>query len=101
MATAPAPGRRRPRTVCCTSPRIRPPRRWTRSWPWKPPAPHSRRQWTARSYPDLPIGTRLRILPNHACATAAQHHGYHVIDSTRSSNTAPGIQDFWGRVTGW
>ncbi|MFD9634261.1 DSD1 family PLP-dependent enzyme [Streptomyces violascens] len=51
--------------------------------------------------PDLPIGTRLRILPNHACATAAQHHGYHVIDSTRTTNAAPGIQDFWRRVTGW
>ncbi|GAA2421992.1 hypothetical protein GCM10010388_06450 [Streptomyces mauvecolor] len=51
--------------------------------------------------PDLPIGTRLRILPNHACATAAQHHGYHVINSTRTTNTAPEIQDFWRRVTGW
>ncbi|MFE7900829.1 DSD1 family PLP-dependent enzyme [Streptomyces sp. NPDC057424] len=51
--------------------------------------------------PDLPVGTRLRILPNHACATAAQHHGYHVIDSTRTTNTAPAIQDIWQRVTGW
>ncbi len=51
--------------------------------------------------PDLPVGTRLRILPNHACATAAQHHGYHVIDSTRTTNTAPQIQDIWQRVTGW
>jgi D-serine deaminase-like pyridoxal phosphate-dependent protein len=50
---------------------------------------------------DLPVGTRLRILPNHACATAAQHHGYHVIDGTRTTNTAPAIQDFWKRVTGW
>jgi D-serine deaminase-like pyridoxal phosphate-dependent protein len=51
--------------------------------------------------PDLPVGTRLRILPNHACATAAQHHGYHVIDSTRTTNTAPAIQDIWQRVNGW
>jgi D-serine deaminase-like pyridoxal phosphate-dependent protein len=51
--------------------------------------------------PDLPVGTRLRILPNHACATAAQHQGYHVIDSTRTTNTAPEIQDIWQRVTGW
>jgi D-serine deaminase-like pyridoxal phosphate-dependent protein len=51
--------------------------------------------------PDLPIGTRLRILPNHACATAAQHHGYHVIDSTGTTNSAPEIQTFWERVTGW
>src|SRR6185437_8473685 len=32
------------------------------------------------SLPDLPIGTRLRILPNHACATAAQHDQYHLLD---------------------
>ncbi len=27
----------------------------------------------------LPVGTRLRILPNHACATAAQFGGYHAL----------------------
>jgi D-serine deaminase-like pyridoxal phosphate-dependent protein len=29
----------------------------------------------------FPVGTRLRILPNHACATAAQHDGYWIVDS--------------------
>ncbi|MGX1267502.1 DSD1 family PLP-dependent enzyme [Streptomyces phaeoluteigriseus] len=51
--------------------------------------------------PDLPVGTRLRVLPNHACATAAQHRGYHVIDGTRSTGSAPEIRNFWERVTGW
>jgi D-serine deaminase-like pyridoxal phosphate-dependent protein len=51
--------------------------------------------------PDLPVGTRLRILPNHACATAAQHRGYHVIGGTRSTDAAPVIEAFWQRVTGW
>lgn len=51
--------------------------------------------------PDLPVGTRLRVLPNHACATAAQHHGYHVIDSSRDTPGTPMIQAYWGRVTGW
>ncbi|MEU4930061.1 alanine racemase [Streptomyces yokosukanensis] len=51
--------------------------------------------------PDLPVGARLRILPNHACATAAQHRGYHVIDGTRPNDPAPGIETFWERVTGW
>lgn len=27
----------------------------------------------------FPVGTRLRILPNHACATAAQHAGFHAV----------------------
>ncbi|MFE4254940.1 DSD1 family PLP-dependent enzyme [Streptomyces sp. NPDC056910] len=51
--------------------------------------------------PDLPVGTRLRILPNHACATAAQHRGYHVIDSTQPTDSAPAIQANWQRITGW
>lgn len=51
--------------------------------------------------PDLPIGTRLRVLPNHACATAAQHHGYHVVDGTPPAPSAPAIQAVWNRVAGW
>ncbi|WEO99675.1 DSD1 family PLP-dependent enzyme [Streptomyces sp. FXJ1.172] len=51
--------------------------------------------------PDLPIGTRLRILPNHACATAAQHRGYHVIDSSRPTTGAPAVEAVWSRVSGW
>jgi len=45
--------------------------------------------------PDLPIGTRLRILPNHACATAAQHAGYHVLDSGGR------VTAHWPRLSGW
>ncbi|MEC8041995.1 MAG: DSD1 family PLP-dependent enzyme, partial [Pseudomonadota bacterium] len=46
--------------------------------------------------PDLPLGTRLRILPNHACATAAQYGAYHVIPS------APGAPLLtWHRFGGW
>ncbi|MFD5793392.1 alanine racemase [Streptomyces diastatochromogenes] len=51
--------------------------------------------------PDLPVGTRLRILPNHACATAAQHHGYHVVDGGRPDGPTPAIQGIWNRVSGW
>ena len=51
--------------------------------------------------PDLPIGTRLRILPNHACATAAQHHGYHVVDSARPAKGTPAVEAVWNRVSGW
>lgn len=31
--------------------------------------------------PDLPVGTQVRILPNHACATSAQHDHYHVVEA--------------------
>ena len=29
--------------------------------------------------PDIPIGAQVRVLPNHACATGAQHDLYHVV----------------------
>ena len=42
----------------------------------------------------FPIGTRLRILPNHACATGAQHPEYHAaVDS--------GETESWPRFYGW
>ncbi|MFI6166182.1 DSD1 family PLP-dependent enzyme [Nocardia sp. NPDC051052] len=61
----------------------------------------SRRPGSPGDLPDLPIGTRLRILPNHACATAAQHHLYHMIDSATSTSTAPAIDAVWIRHNGW
>ena len=45
--------------------------------------------------PNLPIGTMLRILPNHACATAAQHDRYHVI------NDGSIVSAIWPRIYGW
>ena len=48
-----------------------------------------------RKPPHLPVGTRLRILPNHACATAAQHDGYHVVDGSHA------VQARWARFSGW
>ena len=42
-----------------------------------------------------PVGTQLRILPNHACATAAQHAAYHVVNG----NTV--IEAVWPRFSGW
>jgi D-serine deaminase-like pyridoxal phosphate-dependent protein len=43
----------------------------------------------------FPIGARLRILPNHACATAAQHAAYHVVNGSRD------ILARWERFGGW
>ncbi|MBR8314079.1 DSD1 family PLP-dependent enzyme [Burkholderia dolosa] len=42
----------------------------------------------------FPIGTRLRILPNHACATGAQHPAYHAVGPD-------GRIDTWPRFYGW
>ncbi len=46
--------------------------------------------------PDLPVGTMLRILPNHACATAAQFDGYEVIPAA-----GDGALRYWPRFRGW
>ena len=43
----------------------------------------------------FPVGSRVRILPNHACATAAAHDCYFVTDGSDR------IVDVWERVNGW
>ena len=43
----------------------------------------------------FPIGTLLRVLPNHACATAAQHDRYHVLDADGD------VRAVWPRFGGW
>ena len=42
----------------------------------------------------FPIGSQLRILPNHACATGAQHGCYHLVDGR-------GQVSRWDRFNGW
>jgi D-serine deaminase-like pyridoxal phosphate-dependent protein len=44
---------------------------------------------------DVPVGTLLRILPNHACATAAQHSVYHVLGDDGI------VEGVWERFNGW
>lgn len=46
-------------------------------------------------YSNFPIGTKLRILPNHACATAGMHDKYYIVESsTEIVKTLP-------RINGW
>lgn len=49
--------------------------------------------------PDLPIGARVRILPNHACATCAQHEVYHVVEGQGGADRKVVAQ--WPRMRGW
>ena len=42
----------------------------------------------------LAVGTRVRVLPNHICMTAAQYDRYHVIEDGR-------VVAVWPRVNGW
>ena len=48
------------------------------------------------SLPDLPVGTRVRVLPNHACATSAQHERY-IVSPTGSDEVAAE----WSIFRGW
>jgi len=54
------------------------------------------RQGSGGSLPELAIGARVRILPNHACATGAQHDCYHVVHSDSDN-----IEAAWPRFGGW
>lgn len=47
----------------------------------------------------FPIGTQLRILPNHACATGAQFPEYHTVVAAQGS--APEAGPVWRRFYGW
>lgn len=54
---------------------------------------------TARSgevdFGRFPVGSRVRILPNHACATAAAYDRYFVTEGSER------VVDIWERVNGW
>jgi len=42
----------------------------------------------------VPVGTRLRVVPNHSCLTAAMFDRYHVVDRGK-------VVDQWKPVRGW
>ena len=54
----------------------------------------ARRGGGAIDFARFPVGTVLRILPNHACATAAQFSGYDVLNEGKAAGR-------WERVNGW
>ena len=54
------------------------------------------RSGSAAAFPDLHVGDQVRILPNHACATASQHDAYQVTDEARGA-----IMHVWPRFGGW
>lgn len=54
------------------------------------------RPGSGASLPDLPVGTRVRVYPNHACATAAQHERYVVFPTGSDEVTAE-----WEIFRGW
>lgn len=47
-------------------------------------------------YDELPVGARVRILPNHACMTAAAYGEYAVVAGAR-----PFVVETWPRMNGW
>ncbi|AUN32586.1 alanine racemase [Niveispirillum cyanobacteriorum] len=54
------------------------------------------RPGSGATLPDLKIGDRVRILPNHACATGALHAGYKVVRGTSDV-----VEASWPRFGGW
>lgn len=54
------------------------------------------RSGSAHALPDLSVGANVRILPNHACATASQHELYNVVSAGSDM-----IEARWPRMRGW
>jgi len=54
----------------------------------------ARRDHGVIDFAAFPIGSLVRVLPNHACATAAQHGEYHVLHDGKPGET-------WERFGGW
>jgi D-serine deaminase-like pyridoxal phosphate-dependent protein len=52
-----------------------------------------------RALRDQPIGTRLRIYPNHVCMTVAMYEDYHVVDSEQGNGRE--VVAKWSRINGW
>jgi len=50
-------------------------------------------------YGNMPVGTRVRILPNHACITAAAYDRYYVVDSDLDGGKS--VVDVYDRINGW
>jgi D-serine deaminase-like pyridoxal phosphate-dependent protein len=48
----------------------------------------------AAVFSQLPVGSQVRVLPNHACMTAAAYDRYHVVEGGA-------VIDEWDRVNGW
>jgi D-serine deaminase-like pyridoxal phosphate-dependent protein len=49
----------------------------------------------SKAFPDLPVGAKVRIAPNHVCMTAAAHDRYYVVDDGDE------VAAVWPRVNGW
>ena len=43
----------------------------------------------------LPVGSRVRVLPNHSCITCAMYQGYHLVEGGSA------IVGEWPRINGW
>ncbi len=55
----------------------------------------ARRDGALPDFDQYSVGSLLRVLPNHACATAAQHERYHVVRGARD------VVATWERINGW
>lgn len=56
----------------------------------------SLREGATASLPVLPVGSLVRVLPNHACATASEFSCYHVLDGENLD-----VSSTWQRFSGW
>ena len=51
---------------------------------------------TTLPFDELPVGARVRVLPNHVCMTAASYDRYYVVDDGGTT-----VIDEWHKASGW
>lgn len=58
---------------------------------------------TSLPFDALPVGSKVRVLPNHVCMTAAAYDAYNVIDGSGGGGAGGSIEvtATWGRCNGW
>jgi len=56
----------------------------------------ARRDGRSPDFSRYPVGSLLRVLPNHACATGAQHARYQLVEGCE-----PQVVGCWERTNGW
>ena len=56
---------------------------------------------TPSSAPDLRLGQKVKIWPNHACIAGAGFDWYYVVDSSLPEEEKDVIVDIWLRWRGW
>lgn len=67
---------------------------------WNGPSSSGSEKENASEIPELKVGDKVRIWPNHSCVAGAAFDYYLVVDSRKEGNKDE-VVDVWPRWRGW